>query len=57
MIRNREHYEPKKIRDLAFDVLIALSARSIGGTLITCDESDFRTIRRYLAFHVLYWRW
>ncbi|MBI1892793.1 MAG: PIN domain-containing protein [Candidatus Rokubacteria bacterium] len=55
-IRDRERYEPTKIRDLAFDVLIALSARGIGATLITCNESDFRTIRRYLTFHVLYWR-
>ena len=56
MIRNREHYDQNKIRELTFDVLIALSARSIGATLITCNESDFQMIRRYLAFRVLYWR-
>ena len=54
-IRNREHYDAKKIRELAFDVLIALSARSIGATVITCNESDFQTIRRHMSFHVVCW--
>ena len=55
-IRNREHYDARKIRELAFDVLIALSARSIGATVITCNESDFQTIRRHMSFHVMYWK-
>lgn len=55
VIRRREHYEVNKIRELAFDVLIALSARSIGATVITSNTSDFQTIRRYLGFQVLYW--
>ena len=54
-IRRREHYEANKIRELAFDILIALSARSIGATVVTCNQSDFETIRRYLTFQVLYW--
>ena len=54
-IRRREHYEVGKIRDLAFDVLIALSARSIGATVITSNVVDFRAIRRHLRFDVLYW--
>ena len=54
-VRRREHYEANKIRELAFDVLIALSARSIGATVVTCNRSDFEMIRRYLTFQVLYW--
>jgi predicted nucleic acid-binding protein len=55
-IRTREHYDVDKIRDLVFDVLIALSARSIGATLITCNEGDFRAIGRHLMFDAAYWR-
>ena len=45
-IRRREHYEVSKIRELAFDVLIALSARSIGASVITSNRGDFQTIQR-----------
>lgn len=54
-VRAREHHDVDKIRELAFDVLIALSARSIGATLITCNEADFRAIGRYVTFDVAYW--
>ena len=54
-IRKREHYDVSKLRELAFDVLIALSARSIGATLITCNKIDFQAIRRYLPFHLVCW--
>ena len=54
-IGRREHYEGGKIRDLAFDVLIALSARGIGATVITSNVVDFRAIRRHMRFDVLYW--
>jgi predicted nucleic acid-binding protein len=54
-MRQHEHYETTKIRELSFDVLIALSARSIGATVITCNASDYRTIRKYLSFHLLCW--
>ncbi|MBI4401396.1 MAG: PIN domain-containing protein [Nitrospirae bacterium] len=56
LIRKREHYDPHKVRELVLDVLIALTARSLGATLITCDESDFRVIRRHVAFHIEYWK-
>jgi len=55
-IRSKEHFDANKIRDLAFDVLIALSARSIGASVITCNESDFQTIRRYLPLHAIFWK-
>jgi predicted nucleic acid-binding protein len=35
--------------------LIALTARSIGATVITCNENDFRTIRRHLSFPLICW--
>lgn len=35
------------------DVLIALSARSIGATVITQNERDFRAIQAVRAFHLL----
>lgn len=45
---NAEHgYSPAKLRDLHFDVLIALTARSHGALLITSNRSDFELIRRY----------
>jgi predicted nucleic acid-binding protein len=54
-VRRREHFEATRIRELAFDVLIALAARSIGATVITCNAADFTVIRRHLVFRVLYW--
>jgi predicted nucleic acid-binding protein len=56
ILRKREHYDATKIRELAFDVLIALSARSIGATLITCNETDFQIIRRHLSFSLVCWK-
>lgn len=56
ILRKRQHYDAAKIRELAFDVLIALAARSIGATLITCNETDFQAIRRHLSFNLLCWK-
>ena len=55
-MRKREHFEAMKLRELAFDVLIALSARSIGATVITCNTSDFQAIRRHLSFPLICWQ-
>ncbi|THJ17581.1 MAG: hypothetical protein CAF42_004270 [Nitrospira sp. CG24B] len=44
----REHYEAAKLCELAFDVLIALSARSIGASVITTTHADFLAIQREL---------
>ena len=54
-VRDREGYDAGKIRDLGLDVLIALSARSIGATLVTCNEADFRAIGRQVVFDVEFW--
>lgn len=54
-MKSREHFDANKLRDLAFDILIALSARSIGATVITCNESDFQAIHRHLTFQLIGW--
>ncbi len=51
----KKGYGSNKVRALAFDGLIALSARDIGAILITCDREDFEEIRRQKPFKVLYW--
>jgi len=54
-IRGKKGYEPNKLSELAFDVLIALSARDIGATLITCNRQDFAEIRYHTHFKIVYW--
>ena len=44
-----------KLRDLHFDALIALTARSIGARLITTNRADFELIKRYRAFDLEIW--
>src|ERR1700676_1394415 len=44
-----------KLRDLHFDVLIALTARSCGARLITTNRSDFELINRYREFRLEVW--
>ena len=48
-------YEPKKLRDLHFDVLIAPTARSHGAKLITSNRADFELIREYREFELEVW--
>jgi len=48
-------FAPDKLRDLHFDVLIALTARSHGARLITSDRADFELINRYRKFLVEVW--
>jgi predicted nucleic acid-binding protein len=40
----------KLSRGLLNDILIALSSRSIGATVVTRNEEDFRLIQQYRAF-------
>lgn len=54
-LRRATGYELKKLRELAFDILIALSARDIGATVITCNRGDFDEIRKHASFQVMYW--
>jgi predicted nucleic acid-binding protein len=48
-------YTPDKLRDLHFDVLIALTARSNGARLITSNRSDFETINSYRKLQLEIW--
>jgi predicted nucleic acid-binding protein len=44
-----------KLRDLHFDVLIALTARSHGARVITSNGADFQLIRSYRKFDLEVW--
>jgi predicted nucleic acid-binding protein len=48
-------FSPGKLRDLHFDVLIALTARSHGARLITSNRADFELIRGYREFQHEIW--
>jgi predicted nucleic acid-binding protein len=54
-IQAERGYEPRKLRDLHFDVLIALTARSCGAKLITSNRGDFELIRKYRDFDLEVW--
>jgi predicted nucleic acid-binding protein len=54
-MRSREGYEATRLRAVAFDVLIALSAKGIGATLLTSDAGDFAVIGRYVDVPIVYW--
>ncbi len=48
-------FEGPKVRDLHFDVLIALTARTHGARLITSNRTDFELIREYRDFELEVW--
>ena len=48
-------FDAQKLRDLHFDVLIALTARSHGARLITSNGTDFELIRGYRDFRLEVW--
>ncbi len=54
-IRADRGFEPHKLRDLHFDVLIALTARSHGARLITTNRADFELIHRYRQIKLEVW--
>jgi predicted nucleic acid-binding protein len=45
----------EKLRDLHFDVLIALTARSHGARLITSNRADFELINAHCTFKLEIW--
>ncbi|MBF0559405.1 MAG: PIN domain-containing protein [Nitrospirae bacterium] len=45
-------FTPEKLRDLHFDVLIALTARNHGATVITSNKADFELIKAYRNFNL-----
>jgi predicted nucleic acid-binding protein len=54
-IRDDKGFEPHKLRDLHFDVLIALTVRAHGARLITSNRADFELIREYRDFGLEVW--
>ena len=54
-INNDKGFSPEKLRDLHFDVLIALTARGHGATLVTSNKSDFELIKKYRGFSLETW--
>lgn len=48
-------FTPQKLRDLHFDVLIALTARAHGARLITANRADFELIQAYRPFSLEIW--
>ena len=54
-MRAEHGYSSDKLRDLHFDVLIALTARSHGARLITSNRADFETIQRHCKFQLEVW--
>lgn len=54
-VRADQGFEPAKLRDLHFDVLIALTARSHGARLITTNRADFELINRCRQIQLEVW--
>lgn len=48
-------FTPDKLRDLHFDLLIGLTARSHGARLITSNRSDFELISGYRRLVLEFW--
>ena len=54
-IRADQGFGPHKLRDVHFDVLIALTARSHGARLITTNRTDFELISKYRQIRLEVW--
>jgi predicted nucleic acid-binding protein len=54
-MRSDKGLAPEKLRDLHFDVLIALTARAVGARLITSNRGDFELIKKYRDFNLEVW--
>ena len=54
-IRSGTGLTREKLRDLHFDVLIALTARAYGAKLITSNRADFELICRHRSFSFELW--
>ena len=54
-IRSDRGFSPEKLRDLHFDVLIALTARSYGARLMTSNRTDFELIQHYCKIKLEVW--
>jgi predicted nucleic acid-binding protein len=54
-INSDKGFERRRLRDLHFDVLIALTVRTHGARLITSNRADFELIRKYRPFKLEVW--
>jgi predicted nucleic acid-binding protein len=54
-LRKKRGYEAKKLRDLHFDALIALTGRAVGAVVITCNGEDFEALRSEERFELVIW--
>ncbi len=54
-LRADQRFQSHKLRDLHFDVLIALTARAHGARLITTNRKDFELISRYRQIKLEVW--
>ncbi|HWC17451.1 MAG TPA: PIN domain-containing protein [Terriglobales bacterium] len=54
-IRSDKGLVAEKLCDLHFDLLIALTARSVGARLVTSDRADFELIVRYRKLQLEIW--
>jgi len=54
-IRTEKGFGAEKLRDLHFDVLIALTARSYGSRLITSNRADFELIAGHIPVRLEIW--
>jgi predicted nucleic acid-binding protein len=54
-LHKTRHYDARKLRDLHFDALIALTARAVGAVLVTCNREDFEVLRTQERFDLLVW--
>ena len=54
-IHSDRGFEATKLRDLHFDVLIALTARTQGARVITSNRTDFELICEYREFKLEVW--
>lgn len=54
-IHSDHGFQSIKLRDLHFDVLIALTVRNYGARLITSNATDFELINRYKKFRLEIW--
>ena len=54
-LTDRHRLDIHKLREIHFDVLIALTARRLGAHLITSNPRDYLAIQRVLSFKLICW--
>jgi predicted nucleic acid-binding protein len=54
-LADRHGFDIHKLREIHFDVLIALTARRVGAHLITANAKDYLAIQKVLTFKLICW--